>query len=283
MTHSATLKSEQLRAEQLYTEMAIDVAGKTKSSLEAFQTAVRSLEIAQTTIKDTVAQTKEELNKSEIAKAAETEFPRPPEEELRAWASSAEVVHAMETEILALEREAQTAETTLRTTETETGALEKSIESARRRGVELETAIRSENAGTGNSEEWRKEKKKLEEELVEAEKKLNELRERHVAMSGNLQLARRRQTDIRVRGESTTSKHAVLEISVRSNLGQCYAVWDEKFQTAKTAEAHCLAGETLLQTTATTLFQDERNSRRNLLAAIADLKSTLTAIESELQ
>lgn len=119
--------------------------------------------------------------------------------------------------------------------------------------------------------------------MVEAEKKLNELRERQVAVSGNLQLARRRQMDIRVRGESTTSKHAVLEISVRANLSQCYAAWDEKFQMAKTAETHCLTGEALLRATATNLIQDERKARQALLAAVGELKKTLTAVETELQ
>jgi hypothetical protein len=179
----------------------------------------------------------------------------------------------MESEILALETEAAKSETLVRETETETSQVERSIAQARER---LETLLRCAEISAAED------RKKLEDFLTQAESKLKLLRERFVVASGNLQLARQRQTDIRVRGESTTSKHALLEISLRSALGECYGQWDERMSAVKTAAAHCQTSEGELRKMATALLQDERNARAAVVKACEHLRAVLAQIEQTL-
>ena len=251
---------------QQFTKMqAIDL----KPILEVFNLALASRDVAVAAVAADLSRAKSLIECAAKSEEMDQLLDFNPSE-LSEWASHAAAVAEMEKQVLALEEQAVEAQGIILESEAESGLLETAVGEHRKTLLSL------------MQEGLNAERKKVEEKAHNSERALAKVREQVAAAEGQLSLARKQQIDVRSKGEAATSRLAVLEISLRQKMGDCYSDWSSKLKGVSERNRKELGAAEVLRGIQGKLINAESEKRVELLKACKTLRESLAVLEQQL-
>ena len=271
------------RASEIFGNRDVELLEIFGKNLENFHTSLSTHADAKSAIR--AALNSADLEISSATTITDNHFPEIDKQEVGAWAENSIAVLAMEREILSFEEEAVSAELASHKFETDACLVDKKVKIAREHQIELEGTLAVARSAGRPAEDIAcitEEQRKISEKIATMEGQLNELRTQAATSAGIFSLARKKQADVRARGEASTSRQAVLEISLRSSLGSCHAAWAAASTAAEAAENAGARSEKILRGCAEVLFPAEAEKRAAAISASRELREALENFEARL-
>ena len=278
-----TARTNLSRATEIFGNRDVDLMEIFGKNLEIFHSALSNHAESKSAIR--AALNSADLEISSANTITDNTFPEVDKQELGAWAENSIAVLAMEREILSFEEEAVSAEAAAHKFENEAALIDQKIKKSREQQIDLEGTLAEARASGRPAEDISAitdHQKKISEKIAVMEGQLNELRTQAASASGIFSLARKKQADVRARGEASTSRQAVLEISLRSSLGSCHSAWAAASTAAEAAESAGGRAEKILRGCAEGLFPAEAEKRAAVVSASRELREALLSFESRL-